>query len=110
MSRERGQASIELLAVLPLLLVAILAIAELLAAGICRELAGHAAQAGATAILQGEDPARAARASLPEWSRGRLRVRVAGRTVRVELRPPLALALPALPLRAIAEADAGPHA
>ena len=84
---ESGQASVELVALAPLLLAVVLAAAQLLAAGAARELAGHAAGAGAIALLQGTDPAAAAREAVPGWSRGRLDVRIDGRLVRVRLRP-----------------------
>src|SRR5213076_2420307 len=48
---------------LALLFVAALAVAQVLAAGLAREAAHHAAQAGAMALLQGADAAREARAA-----------------------------------------------
>ena len=45
--------------------------------GLGRELADHAAEAGAVAVLQGADPEAAARAAVPGWSHGRLDVVVA---------------------------------
>lgn len=85
----RGQSSVELVALLPLFLVLGLALAQVLAAGITRELAGHAAQAGAMAIVQDTgDPERAARAAIPGWSRRRTTVVVAGSSVVVQVRPP----------------------
>src|SRR5262249_62134556 len=68
---SRGQATVELVAILPLGLLVALTIAQLLAAGSARELAGNAAEAGAAALLQGSDPGKAARDALPGWSRGR---------------------------------------
>ena len=85
---QAGQASVELAVLGPLLVVVVLAGAQLLAAGAARELADHAAEAAAIAILQGSDPARAARDAVPGWSRRRISVRVTGRRVRVRLRPP----------------------
>jgi hypothetical protein len=102
-----GQASVELVAVLPLALLVALAIAQLLAAGAARELAGNAAEAGAVALLQGSDPGAAARAALPGWSRERARVHVAGRRVEVRIRPRAVLPLLADRLAAVASADAG---
>jgi hypothetical protein len=107
--RERGQAAIELLAALPLLLAAALAAGQLLAWGAARELAGHAAGAGAAALLQDRDPRAAARAALPGWSRSRVEVAVDGRRVRVGVRPPGLVPGLARSLRAVVVADAGPR-
>jgi hypothetical protein len=103
-----GQSSIELLGMLPLLVVVVLAVAQLLAAGAARTAASSAAEAAAMAVVQGGDPAQAARAAAPGWAHPRLAVRVAGRHVRVRVTP--AALLPVLPrhLAATAEADAGP--
>src|SRR4029079_9136774 len=79
--RERGQATVELVGMLPLLFLIALAACQVLLAGLAREAAHQAAQAGAMALLQGGDPAGAARASVPDWSRRRLSVAVSGRTV-----------------------------
>lgn len=105
---ETGQASVELAVLAPLLVLVALAAAHLLAAGAAAVLADHAAEAGAIALLQGTDPAAAARAAVPGWSRGRIAVQVKGRRVRVRLRP--RAAIPALGglLEAGGRADAGP--
>ena len=87
-ARERGQASIELVALLPVLLVVALGAAQLLAAGYAAVLAGNAAEAAALAVAGGGDPEAAARAALPGWSRKRLEVAARGGEVRVRLRPP----------------------
>jgi hypothetical protein len=107
--RESGQASIELVAVAPLLLAVVLAMAQLLAAGAAHELADHAAEAGAIALLQHTDPAAAAREAVPGWSRGRVDVRVEDRRVRVRLRPRSFLPRLAELLEATGEAHAGPR-
>lgn len=104
---EDGQASVELVALAPLLVAVVLAAAQLLAAGAARELAGHAAGAGAVALLQGTDPAAAARDAVPGWSRGRVDVRIDGRRVRVRLRPRSFLPALAGLLESTAEAHAG---
>jgi hypothetical protein len=109
-SRERGQSSVEMVALLPLVLLVALVAAQALAAGRCRELAGHAAGAGASALLQGADARSAARDALPGWSRARLEVAVSGRRVRVVLRPPGLVPGLGKALAASAEADAGPAA
>jgi hypothetical protein len=106
--RSAGQASVELVGVLPLVALLALALGQLLAAGAARELAGNAAEAGAAALLQRRDPARAARDALPGWSSARTSVRVEGRVVRVALRPPGLLPGFAAALEAHATADAGP--
>lgn len=106
---EAGQASIELVAVAPLIVAAALAASQLLAAGAAQELADHAAEAGAVALLQQTDPAAAARDAVPGWSRGRVVVRVQDRRVRVRLRPRAFLPALAEALEATGEADAGPR-
>jgi hypothetical protein len=104
----RGQASVELLGILPLALLIALAIAQLLAAGSARELAGNAAEAGAAALLQGTDPTEAARNALPGWSRDRATIHVSGHRVEIHLRPRTVIPLLANDLEAHATADAGP--
>ena len=106
---ESGQASIELVAVAPLVLAVVLAMAQLLAAGAAHELADHAAEAGAIALLQHTDPAAAAREAVPGWSRGRVDVRVQDGSVRVRLRPRSFLPKLAELLEATGEAHAGPR-
>lgn len=92
MSRhQRGQAAVELLATLPLVLAIALALAQMLAVGYASVLAGNAAEAGALALARGEDARAAARAALPGWSRARGRVAVTGGEVTVRLRPPTLL-------------------
>ena len=79
---ERGQASVELVAVLPLAVVVALAAGQAVAAGAAAELAGHAAEAGAVALLQDGDPRRAARrggARLVVGARARRRAGPPGR-------------------------------
>jgi uncharacterized protein (UPF0333 family) len=88
-ARERGQASIELLAMLPLLLVVALGAAQVLAVGYSSVLAGNAAEAGALALAGGGDAEQAARNALPGWSRKRVEVAVKEGAVGVRLRPPV---------------------
>jgi hypothetical protein len=104
----RGQASVELLGILPLALLIALAIAQLLAAGSARALAGNAAEAGAAALLQGAEPTQAARNALPGWSRERATVHITHRRVEVRLRPRTVIPIFANHLEAQATADAGP--
>jgi hypothetical protein len=114
MSRARashGQASVELVALLPLLVAVALAVGHVLAAGAAHELAGHAAEAGAIAVLRGGgalEARDAARAALPAWSRKRVEVDVTGRRVRVRLEPVALVPGAADVLAASVSAHAGP--
>src|SRR5919108_5361064 len=63
---DGGQASIELVAAIPALVIAVLLVAEFVAVGYSLWSAGVAARAGARAAYVGGDGERAARASLPE--------------------------------------------
>lgn len=63
--REGGTASIELVAVVPFLLLAVLVAAQIGLAGQALWSAGVAARAGARASLVGADAATAARRALP---------------------------------------------
>jgi Flp pilus assembly protein TadG len=89
---ERGQASVELVAAVPALLLLALAIFQLLAVGYAAVLAGNAAEAGALAVAGGGDARAAARNAVPGWSRARMTVSVSGDSVRVRMRPPSPLA------------------
>jgi hypothetical protein len=106
---EAGQATVELVALLPLLLVGALAAAALLAGHGAREQAGQAAQAGAMALLQGGDPREAARRALSDGARARAAVEVRGRRVTVRVRPRLPVAAAADAMTAAVTADAGPE-
>jgi hypothetical protein len=106
-NRERGQATVELVALLPLVLAASFAGAAILAAHAAHERAGEAARAGAMALLQGGDPLAAAREVLEPAERDA--VRIAGRKVTVELAPRLPLHLVLPQLIAKVTADAGPE-
>jgi hypothetical protein len=83
-----GQASVELLAGLPALLLAGLIGFQLLLAGYSLSLADGAAEAGALAAAAGEDPNDAAREALPGWAEERVEVAALGGEVKVELSPP----------------------
>ena len=63
--RERGTASVELVAVVPFLLLAVLAAVQIALAGHSLWSASVAARAGARAALVGRDAAGAARRALP---------------------------------------------
>ena len=90
---ERGQASIELLAGLPALLLAGLIALQLLAAGRATTQADLAVEAGAMAMAAGRDPNAAMREALPDWPAGRVATDVDGGRLRVTLEPPLLSAL-----------------
>jgi hypothetical protein len=86
--RERGQASVELVAGLPALLLAGLFALQLLVAGHSLTLADGAVEAGALAVAADRPAAPAVRGALPGWARDRVEVAVDGGRVTVRLRPP----------------------
>jgi Flp pilus assembly protein TadG len=85
---EDGQATVELVAAVPALLLAALISLQLLAAGYALTLADGAAEAGALALAEGGSAAEAARRALPGWADDNVSVSVAGGEVSVRLRPP----------------------
>ena len=85
---ERGQATVELVAALPALLLAALVALQLLLAGYAITLADGAAEAGALALASGGSAADAAREALPGWAEDDVSVAVEGGEVSVRLRPP----------------------
>jgi Flp pilus assembly protein TadG len=107
MSDQRGQSTVELTGLLPLLVLLALGIHALLAAHAASEQAGTAAEAGAIALLQDRDPRTAARAALPGNAHRRATIAVDGRRITVTVRP----AVPVLAghLTARSTADAGPE-
>jgi hypothetical protein len=105
---ERGQAAVEVVGMLPLLFLVAVCVCQVLVAGLAREAAHHAAQAGAMAILQDGDAAHEARAAAPDWSRRRLSVAVSGQTVRVRVTPPSLLPGLGRLLASTSTASAGP--
>ena len=108
LAAESGQATVELVAFLPLLLAVAFVAAALLAGHAATEQAGQAAQAGAMALLQGGDPREAARRALPRGVRDRATIDVDGRRVKVTVRPRLPVEPVAAAMTASAIADAGP--
>jgi hypothetical protein len=84
---ERGQATVELVAALPALLLAALVALQLLVAGYALTLADGAAEAGALALASGDSAAAAARGALPGWAEDEVSVSVEGGEVLVRLRP-----------------------
>jgi hypothetical protein len=85
---ERGQATVELVAALPALLLAALVALQLLVAGYAMTLADGAAEAGALALASGGSASEAAREALPGWAEDDVSVAVEGSEVSVRLRPP----------------------
>ena len=112
MSGARGQASVEVLGLLPLVgLIALVAL-TVIAAHTAGELAGVAAVAGALAVLQmGTDPREAAERALPDKMRTRATITIEGNRVSVRVRPRVLFAIPGLSnrLAATAHANAGPE-
>ena len=87
---ERGQASAEMVAVLPLVVLVGAIMWQLALAGHSLWLSAHAARAAARAEAVGADGEAAARSVLPESLERGLRVESAsGGAVRVQLRVPL---------------------
>jgi hypothetical protein len=105
--REGGQATVELVALLPLVLAVALTAATVLAGQAASEQAGQAAAAGAIALVQGNDARAAARTAIPERSRGRADITINGSRVTVSFRPRLPLGFLETALEATATADAG---
>lgn len=94
--REKGTASVELIAATPFLLLAVLVAAQLGLVGQALWSAGVAARAGARAALVGGDATAAARRALPQSLRTSAEVSEAdGVSVRVAI-PRLLPAMPSL--------------
>lgn len=89
---EHGQASLELLLLVPLLVAVTTAVAGVLAGQAAREAADQAAVAAAVAQLQGLDPTAAAKDASPGWTRARVRVARGRVTVRIRPRLPRVVA------------------
>ncbi len=96
MVEQDGQASVELIAALPALLLAAMVALQLLVAGYAMTLADGAAEAGALALASGGSAADAARGALPGWAEDDVSISVRGGTVTVRVAPPS-------PLRALAD-------
>lgn len=93
---EEGTASVELVAAIPFLLLALLVAAQIALAGQALWSASVAARAGARAALVGRDASAAARSALPPSMREEAEVEEGGEvSVRVEV-PRLVPSLPDL--------------
>jgi hypothetical protein len=104
---EEGTASVELVAAIPFLLLALLAAAQIALAGQALWSAGVAARAGARAELIGGDAVAVARAALPSSMREGAKIDAdEDVAVRVEI-PRLIPSLPALRVGARSGLDPG---
>ena len=88
MSRESGQATVEAVAAIPVLLLAGALALHLLLAGYALALADGAAEAGALALAAGRPARAAAGEALPGWAEEDVEVTVQGGEVAVRVRPP----------------------
>jgi len=106
-ARQRGQAAVELVAATPVLIVALLLVAQLAVAGHALWSAGDAARAGARAVLVGGDVEGAALRALPPWLDGDARVQTSeGGAVEVRVgAPALIPGVPAIAVEAAAALD-----
>jgi hypothetical protein len=108
MRDERGQASVELVAAVPLVLLAAALAWQLALAGHALWLCAHAARAAARADSVGESARAAARSALPESLEPGLRVeRLEGGGVRVRVRVPAVLGAGRLPFGVSASSSLG---
>jgi hypothetical protein len=85
---ERGQAQVELIAVVPVVFCVAAVILQLLAVGYSQSLADGSAEAGAYAVAAGRPGEDAALSALPGWAADRARVSAEGGRVVVSIEPP----------------------
>jgi TadE-like protein len=105
---EAGQASVELVATLPVILLVGAVAWQLALAGHAAWMTAHAARAAARADAVGEGPAEAARSALPRSLEDELEVeRLEQGGVRVSVRVPLLLRSWNAPLRVDAASSLG---
>lgn len=105
MGDERGQASVELVAVVPLLVLVVAAAAQLAATGWALWSAGNAARVGARAVHVGSDAEAAALRALPRRLQRGAKVRKKDAvTVRVRV-PGVVPGMPRIPVSAGARLD-----
>ena len=107
---ESGQASVEFVAAIPVLLVVTLVVAQLAVAGYALWSAGAAARAGARAGYVGGNAVAAARRSLPSPLREGATIK-GGDGVSVRVRAPaLVPGIPSVPVTARSELGTGDEA
>jgi hypothetical protein len=87
-NEQSGQATVEAVAAVPLLLAVGAVVLQLLAVGYATALADGAAEAAALALADGRPAVAAARGALPDWASERATVKVSGGEVTVRLVPP----------------------
>jgi hypothetical protein len=104
---ERGTASVELVAVVPFLLLALAVAAQIVLAGQALWSAGVAARAGARATLVGGDAESVAKGTLPAAMRPRTEVDADGAVTVAVTVPRLLPALPRLQVQASAGLEDG---
>ena len=104
---ERGQATVEFVGTVPLIVLAGLIAWQLVLVGHVAWDAAGAARSGARAKIVGSDPARAARSALPPPLRAQTLVSAAGAGVRVSVPVPLIVYRWRLPIRLGATASLG---
>lgn len=88
---EAGQASLEVLAGVPLLIAAALLCLQMMAVGFSASVVDGAVEAGALAAASGRPGESAALAALPDWARERAEVESRGGWITVRLHPPAVL-------------------
>jgi hypothetical protein len=100
MAAERGQAGVELVALLPCLLVVVAVLAQACLFALCAVAAERAASAGARAVARGAPAGSAVRAVLPRALARGVRVGADGE-VAVTLSVPRVLPVPGLSVGAV---------
>jgi hypothetical protein len=105
--RERGQASVELVAALPFVLLIGALVWQCALAGHAAWLAAHAARVGARADVVGAEVGPAVRSVLPGGLERGLKIEREGGVVRVGVRVPLLLHRWQLPARVGASSSLG---
>ena len=104
---DRGQASVELVAAVPLVLVVGLALWQAVLAGHALWMCANAARVAARAAVVGRDPLAAARSALPRTLERSLKVRRSGSRVRVAVGVPLVVRRSRSPITVAASASLG---
>lgn len=85
---QSGQASSEMIAGAPAIVLGALIALQLLVTAYTYHLADGAAEAGALALAAGREPGAAARGALPAWAADRVRVSRDGDEIEVSVLPP----------------------